>query len=93
MLGLGNGAGHLDRWLLLSAAGCLHRLHVDSAGMGTFVRIVKGRKMWYVATELTAGGPIEADDMEKYWDAGPKCTDTMQLFKWEVAVLGEGSML
>lgn len=61
--------------------------------MGTFVRILKGCKYWYVAVTMADGTAIDTWRMQEYWEDGETFLDTIKLFKWELVILREGSSL
>lgn len=92
-LGITNAPGHLERWLLCSAAGSFHRIHVDSAGMGTFVRIIKGQKFWFVAYSLANGDRIDMWNIRNSWKKNDTAIQVVKRYRWELVVLSEGSTL
>lgn len=87
----------LSMWRLCASAGSFHRIHCDSGGMATYVKIARGMKFWWVATGFASNKSVPVDGWEllKHWNESNsnKPLELMSKFTWELIVLNEGSCL
>jgi hypothetical protein len=82
----------LANWLMVASAGSFHRVHLDGAGLGTCVHMMKGVKLWFIATAKGDGSKIQPEDLSLAFN---KCSalELVQSFKWEAVLLQRGSRL
>jgi hypothetical protein len=82
-------------WSLVGSRGSISPFHMDTAGMGTVVVVVEGRKYWIVATRLGEHDTIRSVD-----SLGPDWSpylmndgDNVKRFRFEGVHLQKGDML
>ena len=64
----------VESWALAATAGAISDVHVDAAGFGTWVRLILGRKIWYIGVNRAAVPTADG------WDKGS--------LEWHAIVLG-----
>ncbi len=82
--------GHF-RWGIAATSGAFHGFHIDSNGLGTYVRAVSGIKWWIIATPKKG---IKLEDISTLLDDrfDPMVAST-ELFSYEAILLQPGSTL
>ncbi len=79
-------------WSLVSTRGAITYIHSDSQGVGTAVRVLTGRKLWYIFRRIyTKPNDSRTDEYLQEWEPGfipdPKDWDA------EVVLLELGTIL
>jgi hypothetical protein len=82
----------LANWMMVASAGAFHRVHIDSAGLGTCVRMLKGTKLWFIASAQQDGSEIDAGSTARYFKELTPLAIAKK-FSWEAVLLRPGSTL
>lgn len=86
---------------MVASSGAFHRPHRDCSGLGTYVRILQGAKLWWIATGFKDGSEWNPGEVSATWESmtNNRKTSTRGFLKfiealnWEVVFLGPGSTL
>jgi hypothetical protein len=82
----------LANWMMIASAGSFHRVHIDGAGLGTCIHMMKGVKLWFIATTLDGGTAIQTLDLSNAFNKLSPL-ELVKRFKWDVVLLQPGSRL
>ena len=80
------------RWALAATGSTHHYWHVDSNGLGTFLRVEAGVKLWFIATPLT-GNFDNFLSIDLFMSGFDLDKTNEELWNVEVVVLKAGSFL
>lgn len=76
----------LQSWALVASALAISQIHIDAGSLGTWVQILLGEKIWYIATKH----PLPTK--ENGWSTDPADTDP-NAWEWKAVVLRRGDTL
>jgi hypothetical protein len=78
------------RWGLFATVGAMHFWHVDCNGTDTEIRVVKGKKLWFLAIQKDGGTGLSP----KRWQTfSPESPLNPALYDIVVLTLGTGDRL
>lgn len=78
------------RWGLAATSGAFHGFHVDSNGLGTYVRAVSGIKWWIIATPKKDS---KLEDISTLLNGFDPMVASTESFSYEAILLQPGSTL